>query len=189
MNMYVLETSVQGHFHERGKLFIMKKSIRSIALFGVCALSLTACGEVSFADFQTKAKAALEKTVEYKTAEVSGTAKSTDSSSKSEKNISVKLNVSSARVFTPTAITDLDGIAYAALITSVGLGTFTVTENTSYKYYAGSTFKVAYDSEEDGTKVNNELSWNDVGLVTAIKMVGKDSDSKTTYNITVKYSK
>ncbi len=170
-------------------MFIMKKSIRSIALFGVCALSLTACGEVKFADFQTKAKAALEKTVEYKTAEVSGSAKSSSSSSKSEQTVSKKLNVSSSRIFTATSLTDVEGIAYATLLTGMGLGTFTVSENTSYKYYAGSSFKVTYDSEEDGTKVNNEFGWNDVGLITTVKMVGKDGDSKTTYNLTIKYSK
>ncbi len=170
-------------------MFIMKKTIRSFALFGVCALSLTACGEVSFADFQTKANEALKKTVEYKTAEVSGSAKSNSSSNKSESTISKKLNVSSSRVFSATAITDVEGIVYATMLTGLGLGTFTVSENTSYKYYAGSTFKVTYDSEEDGTKVNNEFGWNDVGLITTIKMVGKDGDSKTTYNLTIKYSK
>lgn len=168
----------------------MKKSIRKFALLGVCALSLTACGEVKFADFQTKAKEALNKTVDYTKAEVSGTIKAADGENKSESKISKTLNVTKERVFTITSLTDIEGAVYASLLSALGLGTFTVTENTSYKYYAGSTFKVAYDAtEDDGTKSNVEIVWNDVGLITSFKGLGTGSSSKTTYNLSVKYSK
>lgn len=173
----------------------MKKSIRSFALFGVCALSLTACGEASFADFKSKGNAALKKTVEYKTAEVSGTSKSTDAKNNSETKVDVKLNVSSDRIFTPsssiTSKTYADEFWYVAKLATKSLAFFTAPDegNSAYKYYAGSTFKVVFDSEEDGTKFNNEFAWNDVGLITTYKTVVEKDNSKFTYNLTVKYSK
>lgn len=165
----------------------MKKSIRSLAILGVCALSLTACGEATFADFQSKAFEALKKDVPYTTAVVSGSMKTASGDSKSEKAINAKLNVSKSRIFTPVGLADTP---YAAIVTAFGLGTFSAAENTSYKYYAGSTFKVAYSTtDEDGNKASSSISWNQYGLVTTIKAKGTGSDSKTTYNLTVKYSK
>ena len=166
----------------------MKKSIRSLAILGVCALSLTACGEATFADFQSKASEALKKDVPYTTAVVSGSMKTASGDSKSEKAINAKLNVSKSRVFTPVGLSDAP---YAVIVTAFGLGTFSAAaENTSYKYYAGSTFKVAYSTtDEDGNKASSTIAWNEYGLVTTIKAKGTGSDSKTTYNLTVKYSK
>ncbi len=164
----------------------MKKSIRSLAVLGVCALSLTACGNVSFADFQTKANEALKTDVEYKTATVSGTVKSSSSDSKSESKISANLTVN-GHILTGASINDA---VYAAYITTFGLGTFAATENTSYKYYAGSSFKVTYDEKDDnGNKSSSAITWNSNGLVTSIKAKGTGTNSKSTYNLTVKYSK
>ncbi len=167
----------------------MKKSIRSLAVLGVCALSLTACGNVNFADFQTKANEALKTTVEYKTAVVSGTVKSSSSSSTSESKISANLTVN-GHVLTPASVTNLSDITYAAVATAFGLSTFAAAENTSYKYYAGSSFKVTYEEKDDsGNKSNSTIQWNSNGLVTAIKAKGSGTDSKSSYNLTIKYSK
>lgn len=165
----------------------MKKSIRSLAILGVCALSLTACGKVSFADFQSKASEALKKDVPYTTAVVTGSTKSSSSSGSNEKKINAKLNVK-GHVLTPASasVNDIAG----SFVTLFGLGTFSAAENTDYTYYAGSVFKVTYSaSDEDGNKASSSISWNEYGLLTSIKGRGTGSDSKTTYNITVKYSK
>ncbi len=167
----------------------MKKSLRSLAVLGVCALSLTACGNVSFADFQTKANAALEKTVEYKSAVVSGTVKSSSSNSNSESKISANLNVSD-HAFTPASLTNVNDVTYALVATAFSISFYTVTENTSYKYYAGSSFKVTYETTDDnGNKSSSAIQWNSNGLVTSIKAKGTGDSSKTTYNLTFKYSK
>ena len=163
----------------------MKKSIRSLAILGVCALSLTACGEATFADFQSKASEALKKDVPYATAVVTGSMKSSTSDSSSEQKVNANLNVN-GHVLTPASISDT---AYAVLFTSFGLGTFSAAESDSYKYYAGSVFKVTYSTtDEDGNKASSSISWNEYGLLTSVKGKGTGSDSKTTYNITVKYS-
>ena len=118
----------------------MKKSIRSLAILGVCALSLTACGKVSFADFQSKASEALKKDVPYTTAVLTGSIKASNSSSSSEQKVNSKFNVK-GHVLTPASISDT---AYAIIFTTFGLGTFSAAENTDYTYYAGSVFKVTY---------------------------------------------
>ncbi len=167
----------------------MKKSLRSLAVLGVCALSLTACGNVSFADFQTKANEALKTTVEYKTAVVSGTVKSSSSSSNSESKISANLTVN-GHVLTPASATNVSDITYALVANAFGISSFTAAENTSYKYYAGSSFKVTYEEKDDnGNKSNSSIQWNSNGLVTAIKAKGSGTDSKSSYNLTIKYSK
>ena len=164
----------------------MKKSIRSLALLGVCALSLTACGEVTFSDFQTKATEALKKDVEYKTATVSGTVKTKSDSSSSESKISATLNVN-GHILTPASLSDT---VTSVIVTAFGLGTFSAAENTSYKYYAGSTFKVSYEETySDDSKGTSEIQWNEYGLVTSIKANGTGSNSSSTYNLKVSYSK
>ena len=164
----------------------MKKSIRSLAILGVCALSLTACGKVSFADFQSKASEALKKDVPYTTAVLTGSIKASSSSNSSEQKVNSKFNVK-GHVLTPASISDT---AYAIIFTTSGLGTFSAAENTDYTYYAGSVFKVTYSaSDEDGNKASSSISWNEYGLLTSLKGRGTGSDSKTTYNLTVKYSK
>lgn len=167
----------------------MKKSLRSLAVLGVCALSLTACGNVSFADFQTKANEALNKTVEYKTAVVSGTVKSSSSSSNSESKISANLSITE-HAFTPASLTNTSDITYAIVANAFSLSFYTVSENTSYKYYAGSSFKITFESTDDnGNKSSSAIQWNSNGLVTSIKAKGTGDNSKTTYNLTFKYSK
>lgn len=164
----------------------MKKSIRSLAILGVCALSLTACGKVSFADFQSKASEALKKDVPYTTAVVTGTMKTATGDNKNEQKVNGKLNVK-GHILTPASISDT---GYAFLFTLFGLGTFSAAENTDYTYYAGSVFKVTYStSDDDGNKSSSSISWNEYGLLTSVKGRGTGSDSKSTYNITVKYSK
>ena len=81
----------------------MKKSIRSLAILGVCALSLTACGKVSFADFQSKASEALKKDVPYTTAVLTGSIKASNSSSSGEQKVNSKFNVK-GHVLTPASI-------------------------------------------------------------------------------------
>ena len=160
--------------------FIMKKSIRGLALLGVCALSLTACGEVKFADFKTAAETALNKTVEYTTAKVTGsiTSKADGSNSKKE-NLNMTLTVSSRVV-----IGSSEGIGYGILITSLTPALFTVSENTDYKYY---NLGVSFTSkDDDGNSVATEYKWDSVGMLT--KYVGYTKSGTTTGNISISIS-
>ena len=163
--------------------FIMKKSIRGLALLGVCALSLTACGEVKFADFKTAAETALNKTVEYTTAKVTGSITSKADGSNSKKDLNMTLKVSS-RVVTGSSITDVEGIGYGALITSLTPALFTVSENTDYKYY---NLGVSFTSkDDDGNSVATEYKWDSVGMLT--KYVGYTKSGTTTGNISISIS-
>ncbi len=167
----------------------MKKSVRSLAVLGVCALSLTSCGKVSFADFQTKANKALDTTVEYKSASVSGTVKSTGEVDKSEKDISASLTVN-GHVLTPANVTSVSDIAAAAYVNLFGIGTFTVSEMSGYTYYAGSSFKVTYAStDENGNKSTSTIKWNSNGLVTSIVAKGSGASETSYFDLTIKYSK
>ncbi len=168
----------------------MKKGLRSIGMMSLAVLTLASCtSKVSFADFKTKAGEALKKTVEYKTAKVTGSIKSKSDNSKSESGIDADLTVKD-RVLTGTSLTDVKGIAYGTILTSFGLGSFTVAENTDWTYYAGGNFKVAYsDKDEDGNKVDASIEWNEYGLVTSVKTSGTGKDSSSFYNLKVTYSK
>lgn len=167
----------------------MKKSVRSLAVLGVCALSLTSCGKVSFADFQTKANEALKSDVEYKSASVSGTVKNTGEVDSDEKNISASLTVS-GHVLTPATATSISDIAAAAYVNLFGIGTFTVSEMSGYTYYAGSSFKVTYASTDDnGNKSDSTIKWNKNGLVTSIVAKGSGASETSYFNLTIKYSK
>ncbi len=166
----------------------MKKSIRSLAVLGVCALSLTSCGKVSFADFQTKANEALKSTVEYKTASVSGTVKNTSEVDNNEKDVSASLTVN-GHVLTPASASVSD-IAAAAYVNLFGIATFSATEISGYTYYAGSSFKVTYSSTDDnGNKSTSTIKWNKNGLVTSIVAKGSGASETSYFNLTVKYSK
>ncbi len=167
----------------------MKKSVRSLAVLGVCALSLTSCGKVSFADFQTKAKEALNTTVEYKSASVSGTVKNTGEVDSNEKDISASLAVN-GHVLTPATVTSVSDIAAAAYVNLFGIGTFSATEISGYTYYAGSSFKVTYTStDENNNKSNSTIKWNKYGLVTSIVAKGSGASETSYFNLTIKYSK
>ena len=165
----------------------MKKVLSSVAMLSVCALSLASCAsKVSFADFQTKAKEALKKDVEYKTAKITGSMVTKTEKNENKTNISAECNVN-GRVLTPKSLTDT---AYSVVVTAFGLGTFGLTEITGATYYAGSSFKVAYSEEdEDGNKTSSKVEWNEYGLVTVINAKGSGKDSKATYNLKVSYSK
>lgn len=168
----------------------MKKGLRSVGMLSLAVLTLASCSsKVSFADFKSKADEALKKDVEYKTAKVTGSIKNKSDDSKSESGINADLSVS-GRVLTGTSLTDAKGILYGALLTSFGLGTFAVSENTDWTYYAGGSFKVAYsDKDEDGNKSNASIEWNEYGLVTVINAAGTGSNSSSFYNLKVTYSK
>lgn len=165
----------------------MKKGLRSLVTLSVCALSLASCAsKVSFAEFQFKAGEAVKKTVEYTTATVSGSATASSSDSKSEKKISANLKVD-GHIITPASLSDT---AYAVIVNSFGITTYTVAEQEGYTYYAGGSFKVTYETKDDeGNKSSSSVEWNEFGLVTAIKAKGTGDNSKVTYNISVKYSK
>lgn len=167
----------------------MKKSIRGFAVLGLCALSLTSCGKVSFADFQTKANAALKTTVDYKSASVSGTVKFTGETDKTEKDVSASLTVN-GHILTPASATSIDDITAAAYVNLFGIGTYSVAEVSDYTYYAGSSFKVTYKStDSNGNKSDSTVKWNKYGLVTSIVAKGSGASDTAYFNLTIKYSK
>lgn len=163
----------------------MKKSIRSVALLGVCALSLTACGEVSFADFKTAAETAIKKDVEYKTAKVTGSITTKSDSGESKNNIDLSLTVS-GRVIT-SSLTDIKGIAYGAILSAQIPTLFTGSENTSYKYY---NLGVSYEAKnDDGDTVSYEYKWDSVGMITKYVGYTTVSGTKGKINLSISYSK
>ncbi len=168
---------------KRGINFIMKKSIRSLALLGVCALSLTACGEVKFADFQTAAETALKKEVEYTTAKASGSITTKSSDSESKKTIDFSFTVS-GRTLTGSGI---EGLAYGLWLTAMTPATFTASENTEYKYY---NLGVSYNAkDDDGNTISTEYKWNDCGLITKYTGYSTIGTTKGKVSISVSYSK
>lgn len=170
----------------------MKKSIRGLAMLGVCALSLASCtSKVTFADFQTKANEALKKECDFTKGEVTGTVSSKSSDNKSESKIKADIKVTK-KVISPASVTGNNGndAIYGVFLNLYTLATYTVAEDSNLTYYAGGSFKVTYTQEdEDKNKVSASIEWNEYGLVTAIKGVGKDSNSKSTYDLKVTYSK
>ncbi len=177
---------------KRGINFIMKKSIRSLALLGVCALSLTACGEVKFADFKTAAETAVAKKVEYTTAKTSGSF--TTKSDNSNSNQKLDFSFSYKTVLGTSAwIADDTSDAYSVLVAlllnngKAALTEAAATENSSYKYY---NLGVSYEEKDsDGNSISHENKWNDVGLFT--KVVGNYTlgTAKGKISISVSYSK
>lgn len=165
----------------------MKKVLSSVAMLSVCALSLASCAsKVSFADFQTKAKEALKKDVEYKTAKITGSMTSKTEKKESKTDISAECNVN-GRVLTPKSLSDT---AYSVVVTAFGLGTFGLSEISGATYYAGGSFKVTYSEKDDeGNSSSSKVEWNEYGLVTVIHAKGTGTNSKTVYNLKVSYSK
>lgn len=166
----------------------MKKGLRFASLLAVCLFSLTSCGEASFADFKSKASAALEKEVEYTKGTVSGTYVATTDTSKTENKISADLLVS-GHIVSPAKFNASD-VKYAAMVTALGLSSYTVTEDTDAKYYAGNDFKFVKEiTDDDGTKSTNTINWNENGLLTSYEGVYTAGSTKAKYKITVSYSK
>ena len=165
----------------------MKKGLRSIAVLALSALALTSCtSKVEFSEFKTKASEAAGKTVEYKTAKVTG--------KKDDKDIGTYELSISDRVFVPANTKDLlsDATVYAALImTTFNIKVYTAADlGTGYTYYAGDSFKVEYKYTDDSNNsVTSTYEWNSVGLPTAINGKAASGDDKSSYNLKVSYSK
>ncbi len=164
----------------------MKKGLRSVAVLALSALALTSCtSKVEFSEFKTKANAALEKTVEYTSAKL------TDKSASKDYSFTVK-----GRTFTPskdTAVGDiLSATGYATvLMTLFNLSVYTAADlGTGYTYYAGDSFKVEYSYTDDSNnKASSTYEWNSVGLPTSINGKASSGEDKTSYKLTVSYSK
>lgn len=167
----------------------MKKGLRSAVVLALSAVALTSCtSKVEFSEFKTKANAALEKTVEYKSAKLTG--------KKDDKDIGTFNYTISSRVFTPskdTAVGDLvNAAAYATLLVSTfNLGVYTVDDGgTGFTYYAGDSFKVEYSkTDSDKNTVKYSFEWNSVGLPTSVNGNAKSEDDKSSYSLKVSYSK
>lgn len=168
----------------------MKKSLRSATVLAVCLFSLTSCGEVSFADFQTKATDALKTEVSFTKGTVSGTYVQQDDSSKTEKKISANLTVT-GHVITPASILNVSDNTYCAIVNVLGIASFTATEDTEAKYYAGSDFKFVKDvkDEDSDTKTTTTIKWNSNGLLTSYEGNYGSGAAKAKYKFTVSYSK
>ncbi len=164
----------------------MKKGLRFVAVLALSVLALTSCtSKVEFSEFKTKANAALEKTVEYTSAKV------TDKSANKNYTFTV-----SGRVLTPskdTAVGDvLSATGYATvLMTAFNLKVYTAADlGTGYTYYAGDSFKVEYSYTDDSNnKASSTFEWNSYGLPTSINGKASSGDDKTSYKLTVSYSK
>lgn len=167
----------------------MKKGLRSIAVLALSALALTSCtSKVEFSEFKTKATEAAGKTCEYTTAKLTGKI--------DDKDIGTFNFTISSRVLVPSKDTTLantaSAVAYAlALNTYFNINVYTAADlGTGYTYYAGDAFKVEYKYTDDSKNtVTSTYEWNSIGLPTAINGKAASSDSKSTYNVKVSYSK
>lgn len=140
----------------------MKKGLRSVAMFSLCALTLASCtSKVSFADFQTAVGKIKDNTVSYTSVKFSG--KYSASGATLDFN-DIKFTYKDNKLtMSDEASNKLVLSAAALVLVAITPATYAVAEDTSLTYYAGDGFKV---EKTENTKVYT--TWNESGLITAL---------------------
>ena len=148
------------------------KVLNKVVIGMASLVLLTACApKCSYADFHSKAVAAMEKAKEKSfSVTIKGTYKDDNGDKKEYDNVALKWEKGA---FTYTNVTHLDEVA-AAIVLNV-ITADVIGENENSTYYAGSTFKVV-TKDDNGTSTT---TWNKFALPTQIK--GSDSNLKITY--------